>query len=288
MMTIEALEDEVNVNIKKTGKVYSGIFQVKLNNDDWKDVSWEDIGNEKDYNLISAISSKSSMSKGDKLKFRNIDKWSSNIDAFTQLKITSGKAKIYGKLTESLTSEFATLKQKFKFANMFSDSTSLVDISKLDLSNLKIKLNIYCYYQMFKGCINLKFAPKILPVIELEFSCYHSMFKGCTSLTSAPELPATTLDDGCYQFMFSGCTSLTSAPKLPATTLAGGCYQFMFSGCTSLTSAPELPATELTIYCYMYMFSDCISLVNAPKLPAIIFDIDCYWQMFNNCKIQIL
>jgi len=51
---------------------------------------------------------------------------------------------------------------------------------------------------MFKGCINLKFAPKILPVIELEFSCYHSMFKGCTSLTSAPKLPATTLAGGCY------------------------------------------------------------------------------------------
>jgi len=117
-----------------------------LNDSDWKDVSWEDIGNDKEYDLINVVSNKSSMSKGDKLQFRNIDKWSSFIDTFTQLKITSGKAKIYGKLTESLTSEFATLKQKFKFANMFSDSTSLVDISKLDLSNLKIKLNIYCYY----------------------------------------------------------------------------------------------------------------------------------------------
>jgi len=39
-------------------------------------VSWEDIGNDKEYDLINVVSNKSSMSKSDKLQFRNIDKFS--------------------------------------------------------------------------------------------------------------------------------------------------------------------------------------------------------------------
>ena len=73
-MTIEALDDGVNVNIRRTGTAQTGTFQVQLNDEAWKDILWEDIGSGKDYNLISAIASdKSSMSKGDKLRFRNID-----------------------------------------------------------------------------------------------------------------------------------------------------------------------------------------------------------------------
>jgi len=34
-----------------------------LNDSDWKDVSWEDIGNDKEYDLINVVSNKSSMSK---------------------------------------------------------------------------------------------------------------------------------------------------------------------------------------------------------------------------------
>jgi len=80
-MTIEALYDGVNVNINKVGDANTGIFQIQLNNNDWKDVSWEDIGSEKDYNLISAAASRSSMLKGDKLRFRNIDVWASGAPA---------------------------------------------------------------------------------------------------------------------------------------------------------------------------------------------------------------
>jgi len=88
--------------------------------------------------------------------------------------ITGAKAKVYGKLAKSLTSEFAASSQEYKLARMFSDSTSLVDASELNLND-----------------------------IIIYFGCYDSMFSGCTSLTSAPKvLPATTLDACCYENMF--------------------------------------------------------------------------------------
>jgi hypothetical protein len=60
------------------------------------------------------------------------------------------------------------------------------------------------------------------------------MFAGCTGLTTAPELPATNLQEGCYNEMFLGCTSLTTAPVLPAVNPAHMCYFMMFDSCTSL------------------------------------------------------
>ena len=281
-MTIEALEDGVNVKIKRTKSTQTGNFQIKLNDSDWKNVSWEDIGNDKEYDLINVVSDKSSMSKGDKLKFRNIDKWSSNIDAFTQLKITSGKAKIYGKLTKSLTSEFAASSQEYKLACMFNSSTSLVDASEFNLKD--ITLTKACYYNMFYRCTSLTSAPKVLPATTLASYCYQFMFFECKSLTSAPELPATTLADYCYYNMFPRCTSLTSAPKLPATIIAHNCYENMFFGCKSLSSAPELPATTLARGCYWDMFSGCTSLTSAPELPATTLADNCYTQMFFGCS----
>ena len=280
-MTIEALEDGVNVKIKRTKSAQTGNFQIKLNDSDWKDVSWEDIGNDKDYNLISAISSKSSMSKGDKLQFRNIDKFSDNRNTYSQLRITEAKAKVYGKLAKSLTSEFAASSQECKLARMFNSSTSLVDASELNLNDIII--STYCYSCMFVRCTSLTSAPKVLPVTELASYCYYGMFWSCKSLTSAPELPATTLAEGCYSYMFAGCTSLKSAPELPATTLANSCYWTMFAGCSSLTSAPELPAKTLADGCYYCMFSGCTSLTSAPELPATTLADNCYYSMFSGC-----
>ena len=94
--------------------------------------------------------------------------------------------------------------------------------------------------------------------------CY--LFNGCSVLTSAPELPATTLEEDCYQGMFFNCTSLKSAPKLPATTLTEGCYAYMFAYCTSLTSAPVLPATTLAGNCYEGMFWGCTKLSTVTML----------------------
>ena len=114
-------------------------------------------------------------------------------------------------------------------------------------------------------------------------NCYRNMFYGCTNLTTAPELPATTLEEFCYSGMFDGCTSLTKAPNLPATTLAYNCYSGMFHGCTNLTKAPELPATTLAGNCYYGMFRGCTSLTKAPNLPATTLKKSCYASMFDGC-----
>ena len=90
--------------------------------------------------------------------------------------------------------------------------------------------------------------------------CFLSLFEDCTVMTSAPELPATGLEEACYSDMFKHCTSLVSAPALPATELSSGCYASMFENCSALEEAPELPAESLRIQCYEYMFRGCTSL----------------------------
>ena len=90
----------------------------------------------------------------------------------------------------------------------------------------------------------------------LTFYGFFALFEGCTSLLSAPELPATTMEQGCYSQMFSGCTALKSVPELPAEVLATNCYRYMFRGCSTLTSAPKLPATKMEQGCYFGMFSE--------------------------------
>lgn len=67
------------------------------------------------------------------------------------------------------------------------------------------------YALMFDGCINLLYAPKVLPAQNLNGNyCYQYMFRDCKSLVNAPELPAKALTRGCYQYMFSNCMSLKS------------------------------------------------------------------------------
>ena len=179
--------------------------------------------------------------------------------------ISGAKAKVYGKLAKSLTSEFAASSQEYKLAYMFNSSTSLVDASELNLNDIIISTG--CYKSMFEGCTSLTSAPKVLPATTLASYCYNNMFLGCTSLTSAPELPATTLANSCYNYMFLGCTSLSSAPELPATKLTNYCYYYMFFRCSSLTSAPKLPATTLAFECYESIFKGCtkITELHYPK-----------------------
>ena len=79
------------------------------------------------------------------------------------------RARVYGKLADSLTPEFAASDSAYKLHRMFSDSTVLADASGLDLDS-----------------------------ITITNFCYLRMFAGCASLTQAPALPATTLADCCY------------------------------------------------------------------------------------------
>ena len=121
-------------------------------------------------------------------------------------------------------------------------------------------------------------------IVETKNARFCYLFLNCSVLTSAPELPATELEDRCYYGMFYGCTSLTAAPELPATELEDRCYSTMFEKCTSLKSAPELPATKLASFCYYEMFYGCTSLTSAPKLSAIELAEACYCKIFCGCK----
>ena len=232
-LTIEPLSsatpdaDKTSITLRNSAsKSLTGTFEAKLNDNDWTTISWEDVSNGIDYNLVKACDAgKETISFGEKLQIRGLDKWNNNCS----LKVTcAGGAKVSGKMAESLTPEYAASTTSNKLASFFKGSTGLKDASELDLGD-----------------------------IALADSCYYSMFKGCSSLTQAPALPATTLADSCYYLMFNGCTSLTQAPALPATALADWCYYSMFGGCTSLTQAPALPATILANYCYYDMFDGC-------------------------------
>ena len=59
--------------------------------------------------------------------------------------------------------------------------------------------------------------------------CY--LFNGCSVLTSAPELPATVLEESCYAGMFSGCTKLSTvtmlAPSDQITSVSDCCKDWL-------------------------------------------------------------
>ena len=167
----------------------------------------------------------------------------------------------------------------FEISGPISAQGNIMSLLNRDFST---PLTFYGFFALFEGCTSLLSAPE-LPATTMEQGCYSQMFAGCTSLKSAPELPAEVLATNCYRYMFRGCSSLTSAPELPATEMGSYCYNGMFANCTKLTSAPELPAKRLESNCYNCMFEGCTSLTSAPELPATYLVRECYHSMFNGC-----
>lgn len=189
---------------------------------------------------------------------------------------TSETVRGYGVTLKSCTISFSSQDVKVRCSG---DIRTLVDWEHYDTADTKEAV----FARLFVDCTALETAPD-LPATDINQCCYMEMFKGCTSLKKAPDLPATTLAYQCYHSLFSGCTSLETAPALPATALTEACYQAMFSGCTSLKTAPELPATTLAEICYSAMFSGCTSLTKAPKLPAETVPQQGYYCMFRGCS----
>ena len=144
-------------------------------------------------------------------------------------------------------------------------------------------LSTNAFFALFEGCTSLLSAPE-LPATTMEQGCYFRMFAECTGLKSAPELPAKELAYNCYGWMFKGCSALTYVPDLPATEMVSYCYNNMFANCTSLKFAPELPATRLDMGCYHCMFEGCTSLTSAPELPATELVSNCYEFMYKDCR----
>ena len=82
-LTIEPLSsatpdaDKTQVLLRNDeSKSLSGTFEAKLNDGAWTTVSWEDVSHGIDYNLVKACdASKETISFGEKLQIRGIDKW---------------------------------------------------------------------------------------------------------------------------------------------------------------------------------------------------------------------
>ena len=205
-LTIEPLSsatpdaDKTSIILRNSASTsLTGTFEAKLNDGAWTTVSWEDVSHGIDYNLVKACDAgKETISYGEKLQIRGLDRWNSASSYNSSLKmkvLSDAGAKVYGKLADSLTPKYAASTKSYKLISFFSGSTGLKDASGLDLGD-----------------------------IAIADYCYQSMFNGCTSLTQAPELPATTLAILCYKDMFKDCSNLTQAPALPATKLVLGCY----------------------------------------------------------------
>ena len=173
-LTIEPLSsatpdaDKTSITLRNSASTsLTGTFEAKLNDGDWTTVSWGDVSHGIDYNLVKACdSSKETISFGEKLQIRGLDKWNNNCS----LKVTcAAGAKVYGKMADSLTQEYAASTTTYKLASFFRGSTGLKDASGLDLGD-----------------------------ISLAGECYSNMFRECRNLTQAPALPATTLAKYCY------------------------------------------------------------------------------------------
>ena len=111
-ITIEPLRsatpdaDKTSITLKNEASTsLTGTFEARLNDGAWTTVSWEDVSHGIDYNLVKACdSSKETISFGENLQIRGIDKWNSSCS----LKVTcTGGAKVYGNLVDSLTPEYA-------------------------------------------------------------------------------------------------------------------------------------------------------------------------------------
>ena len=168
----------------------------------------------------------------------------------------------------------------FEISGPISAQGNIMSLLNRDFST---PLTFYGFFALFEGCTSLLSAPE-LPATTMEQGCYFRMFAECTGLKSAPELPAKELAYNCYGWMFKGCSALTSAPELPATEMKSYCYNSMFANCTSLKFAPELPATRLDMGCYHCMFEGCTSLTSAPELPATELVSNCYEFMYKDCR----
>ena len=168
----------------------------------------------------------------------------------------------------------------FEISGPISAQGNIMSLLNRDFST---PLSTNAFFALFEGCTSLLSAPE-LPATTMEQGCYFRMFAECTGLKSAPELPAKELAYNCYGWMFKGCSALTYVPDLPATEMVSYCYKNMFANCTSLKFAPELPATRLDMGCYHCMFEGCTSLTSAPELPATELVSNCYEFMYKDCR----
>lgn len=216
--------------------------------------------------------------------------------------ISTGNFTVEGNLQSMLwqdefyTNEYAHVINggQYALAYLFSGCTGLTSAENLQLPATVLRTG--GYYCMFKGCVNLKYAPKLLPSVCLDSYCYGYMFSGCTSLLTAPEIEGKFVSDygsadtrtssGSCSGMFFGCKSLIEPPsKLSVKRLGYFSFGNMFNNCTSLITSPEFTVEEINgSSACIRMFSGCTSLTKVDAHLLSIYPYNgSYEQMFANC-----
>jgi len=217
VLTLTAAEDNVHVQLTKSGSPTVDGLQYKKSDSEW-------------IKYIPNQTESIELSQNDYIEFRNTKMTlSKSKDDYVKFAIT-GQVNASGNVQSML--NYSESCNSYCFRNLFNGCSGLLTAPELPAT----EVGLYSYTYMFNDCISLTQAPKLgMETFTGNGSCI-AMFYNCSSLITAPELKPTILRDHCYNSMFWGCSSLTQAPELPASDLAKQCYQSMFRSCKSLSS----------------------------------------------------
>ena len=142
-----------------------------------------------------------------------------------------------------------TVSQGNTFNGMCSLNISLTNVNPvtgnspevdwLGIKNVKYEWsNEGCFYQCFKDCVNLRYAPPMhLESVEHDNWLFYETFSNCQSLIECDwVIPYNNSADGEPVFgrMFENCWHLTSGPTITGYCTEHRDFGSMFYGCTSL------------------------------------------------------
>lgn len=142
----------------------------------------------------------------------------------------------------------------------------------------------YCFYALFKDCVDLITMPIFKSTASAPYCC-KSMFEGCTSLIQTKSFRISFISNNCFEYMFKDCTSLIqNKGVLTSSILSDYCYYGMFQGCINLKNIYNLSFDEASISCCQRMFYGCTNLLADIDLIIKSYSENSYKQMFENCK----
>ena len=266
-LTIEALEDGLTASLSITDCEFC-------------------VDGSGEWMSLPAATSTPSIDKGHCLSFKAI---ASNpvadvgIGTFSITKKCNLRGNILSMRYGDTAAEFTKLDRTHQFNSLFRDCTTIENIDEGFLPATELRDS--CYRNLFRGCSNLKTAPK-LPAGRLTTYCYAYMFQDCVSLEVAPDIIEDIMYASyCARNMFYNCTNLKKPSKFKTQTtkLSNNCFQYMYANCVNLEEVAELIIDEpLGSDCYgMYM--GCTSLKDASKIIINKPQISSYRRMFYGC-----
>lgn len=157
------------------------------------------------------------------------------------------KYKLGGNL-RSLINGSSTL-SNYQFANLFLNDVNLINVSTTLLPFTTLKT--HCYYQMFRGCVNLESTPN-LPALSLVSNCYSHIFYDCNNLHYI-SLMCTTTPSTTYMNNWIGSSSSSGLSALP-----------LFDGILYLNQNAQWNIEDITDIDTPYNYDWTIKKINLP------------------------